>query len=185
MEGYPVPNFEYSRAEASMWAANLMARQDWVILDTETTGLASTAEIIEVAIVDHTGRTVFDTLVKPKGCIDPAAHKVHGITCCMCENAPDWPLVAKILNKVVSAKTVIIYNIEFDTRLIGQTCKLYNMRFKGWNDAACAMKWYSQWVGEWNYHYGNYRWQRLRGGDHTALGDCKATFNLIKEMAKA
>ncbi|NJO78661.1 MAG: hypothetical protein HC827_09085 [Cyanobacteria bacterium RM1_2_2] len=45
------------------------------------------------------------------------------------------------------------------------------------------MKWYSQWVGEWNELHGDYRWQKLPSGDHSALGDCRATLTIIQEMA--
>jgi DNA polymerase-3 subunit epsilon len=45
------------------------------------------------------------------------------------------------------------------------------------------MQWYSQWVGEWNDYHQDYKWQRLPGGDHSALGDCKATLEVIRRMA--
>jgi DNA polymerase-3 subunit epsilon len=47
----------------------------------------------------------------------------------------------------------------------------------------CAMQWYAQYVGEWHDYWGNYRWQRLPGGDHSALGDARATLSLLKRMA--
>ena len=40
---------------------------------------------------------------------------------------------------------------------------------------------YAQFVGQWNDQYGNYRWHKLRGGDVTALGDCLATLDLIRD----
>jgi DNA polymerase-3 subunit epsilon len=45
------------------------------------------------------------------------------------------------------------------------------------------MHWYAQFVGDWNEYHGNYKWQRLPGGDHSALGDCRATLAVLKEMA--
>jgi hypothetical protein len=48
---------------------------------------------------------------------------------------------------------------------------------------ACAMSNYASFVGEWNDYHGNYKWQRLPGGDHSAIGDCLATLELIKKMA--
>lgn len=49
----------------------------------------------------------------------------------------------------------------------------------------CAMQWYSQWVGEWNDYHGNYKWQKLPGGNHTAYGDCLATLLVIEKMARS
>lgn len=43
---------------------------------------------------------------------------------------------------------------------------------------------YSQFVGDWDRYRNAYRWQKLWGGDHTALGDCRATLARIAEMAK-
>lgn len=31
----------------------------------------------------------------------------------------------------------------------------------------------------------NYRWQRLPGGDHSALGDCWATLKVLQKMAES
>ena len=42
---------------------------------------------------------------------------------------------------------------------------------------------YAQFVGEWNPRHGDYRWQRLPSGDHSAIGDCRATLALIHKMA--
>ncbi len=47
----------------------------------------------------------------------------------------------------------------------------------------CAMVAYAQYVGEMNHKGTGYKWHKLRGGDHTALGDCRATLGLIRRMA--
>ena len=47
----------------------------------------------------------------------------------------------------------------------------------------CAMGWYSQYVGEPGKR-GGYRNQKLPGGDHSALGDCRATLAVIETMAR-
>ena len=44
---------------------------------------------------------------------------------------------------------------------------------------------YAKFVGEWNNYHGNYRWQKLEGGDHSAAGDCLATLEVIRTMAGA
>lgn len=43
---------------------------------------------------------------------------------------------------------------------------------------------YSEFVGEWNDYFGNNKWQKLPGGDHSAVGDCLATLEVIKYIAK-
>lgn len=48
----------------------------------------------------------------------------------------------------------------------------------------CAMKLYATWWGDWSEYHGNYKWQRLPGGDHSALGDCRATLALLRRIAE-
>jgi DNA polymerase-3 subunit epsilon len=45
------------------------------------------------------------------------------------------------------------------------------------------MGWYSQFVGEPGKR-GGYKYQKLPGGDHSALGDCRATLKVLKDMAR-
>ena len=66
--------------EATQWAHELLERPDWVILDTETTGLDGSAEIISITVMSSTGEILLDTLLKPSGCIPQDASAVNGIT---------------------------------------------------------------------------------------------------------
>lgn len=43
---------------------------------------------------------------------------------------------------------------------------------------------YAQWYGEYSEYWGDYKWQPLPGGDHTALGDSLAALECLKEMAR-
>ena len=51
-----------------------------VYLDTETTGLDSKAEIVEISIVDHDDTLLFESLVRPTRPIPPDSSRVHYIT---------------------------------------------------------------------------------------------------------
>ena len=57
------------------------------------------------------------------------------------------------------------------------------MKPRFYNSVHCAMRQYAKYCGEWNSYYNNFKWQPLSGGDHSALGDCRATLELIKRMA--
>jgi DNA polymerase-3 subunit epsilon len=183
------PNIETDRIAAAKWAADLLGREDWVILDTETTGFSGNAEVIQISVIDHQGQPLLDTLVKPIGEIGAEAAAVNGITVEKCESAPTWPNVYPKLCKVVAGNEVVSVNEMFDTRMIRQTCETWQLDpTEMWDTEhtfinACAMLKYSQWVGDWNYRRGNYKWQKLPGGDHTGLGDCRAVLNVIRGMA--
>lgn len=101
------------------------------------------------------------------------------------ENAPAFKEIYQKTRKIIEGKTVIIYNAAFDTRLLLQTSRRYRLPslFDHEEQGECAMLMYSAWVGE-EWPFGGYKWQKLVGGDHTALGDCLATLEIIKKMAQ-
>jgi DNA polymerase III epsilon subunit-like protein len=84
-----------------------------VYLDTETTGLGDGAEIVELCVLDHAGRVVVDTLVKPRRRIPPEASRLHGITGAMVANAPTWADVWPDVEAALTGQRVAIYNADY------------------------------------------------------------------------
>lgn len=85
----------HDRDAAIFWARTLFPprhpRQDWVILDTETTGLDTMAEIVEISIIASDGHVLLDTLIRPSNPIPPAATAIHHISDLMVVAAPTFP----------------------------------------------------------------------------------------------
>ncbi len=52
----------------------MIARNNWLVLDTETTGLVAPAEVIQIAIVNPEGQVLLDSLVSPAQPIPPRRH---------------------------------------------------------------------------------------------------------------
>jgi DNA polymerase-3 subunit epsilon len=173
------------KEKASFWARGLLERNDWVILDTETTGMSPTDEIVQMAILSPEGTVLLDTLIHPSQPIPASATAVHGITDSEVEDAPAFKEIYPEIKNIISGKTVIIYNAAFDLRILVQTARRYRLLplFEHKEQVECAMLMYSAWVGE-EWPYGGYKWQKLTGGDHTALGDCRATLEVIKKMGR-
>jgi len=176
---------ETDRERAAEWARDLLERSDWVILDTETTGISPYDEIVQIAIVASDGRVLCDTLVRPTRTIPPEATAIHGISDADVRDASLFPDVYGRVREILSGKRVIIYNAQFDLRLIRQTLTLHNLLPYDLDSdqAECAMLVYSAWVGE-RWSDGGYKWQKLENADHSAVGDCLATLALIKKMAQ-
>ena len=88
-----------------------------VYLDTETTGLSANAgaKIVEVAIVDDSGRTLLNTLVDPRVTIPWQATSVHGITNDMVGGMPNLNSLMPQIRETITGETVVIYNSTFDT----------------------------------------------------------------------
>jgi DNA polymerase III subunit epsilon len=176
--------------EAIAWARQQFER-GFLILDTETTGLhAGFNEIIEVAVIDHLGKKLFESRIRPqepekmfeRGSRGVCAHDIHGIDPEQLEDAPAFPQVYMKLRDILKGQRLIIYNREFDLSMLRGDCRRHNLPTLKFKWDACAMEWYSQYVGEERYN-GGYYWQSLNGG-HTALEDCLAVLERMKRMAK-
>jgi DNA polymerase III subunit epsilon len=178
------------------WAKLILEKDNWCILDTETTGLGDSAEIVEIAAITSTSQ--YRSLVKPCTTISEGASKIHGITEDQVSDAPYFESAFLETWKTAKGKDLIIYNADFDLSLIRQSLKARGIQiafptsdrrgcriFVNGGSIHCAMHYYSQWIGEWNDYHENYKWQKLPGGDHSALGDCRATLEIIKQMAGA
>lgn len=104
--------------------ARAYLEENAIIIDTETTGLDSDAEIVEIAICDARGLLEFSALVKPTKPIPPEASNVHGITDEAVALARPWPQVQNIINAICFGRTVLAYNAGFDQRMVKQSMLL-------------------------------------------------------------
>ena len=171
--------------ESIVWARRILKRRnDYVIVDTETTGLGEADEIIQLAAIDPSGNILFDSNICPsrQTQISHGATAIHGLTMEMLRDCPRFSDLAIPLRKALGVKLIVTYNALFDARLYLQSYLIAG-GYLTKQDWECAMHWYAKYVGEWNYYHNDYKWQKLAGGDHTALGDCFATLRLIEKMA--
>jgi DNA polymerase III subunit epsilon len=172
------------RNKAIEWAKSILDRpNEYYILDTETTGLEN-PEIIELGVIDLAGNEIINQRFCPDSGISGKATQIHGLTHEILENEPEFYSIMDRLEQIVFQRQVLIYNFYFDHTAICQTYEFYNTVIPSFS-GDCVMHWYSQFCGEWNEHRGNYRWQKLPGGDHSAIGDCRATLAVIKHMAES
>ena len=172
------------RCEMVDWAVSVLARDDLVILDTETTGLDVSDDPVQIAVIDRNGATLFNSLIKPR---DPArllegAARVNGIYPQDVENAPSFPAIYPALAAALRGCFVVVYNADYDLPLLAETCEYHSLPHLPYAGADCAMLAASQWFGWWSYYWQGYQWQPLPGGDHTALGDCLATLEVLRAM---
>lgn len=170
-------------ANAVAVARDLLFDEALVILDTETTGLDGEAEIVEIAIIDRTGSVILNQRIRPHAPIPAAASAIHGIIDADVEKCPTFDQVLPEITRVLEGKTVCIYNAAYDIRLIMQSMVAAGAHDPPLYMATCAMELYATWTGDWNDYHQSYKWQRLPAGDHSALGDCKATLEVLKRMA--
>ncbi len=170
-----------------------------VILDTETTGHGSDAEIVEISIIDAvSGENLFTSLVKPSQPIPADAIAIHGITNEDVELAQPFDLLWPFIKDELRNKKVVIYNASYDVRLLCQSL-IATGHSKSVDEvlklnAVCAMDWYSVYYGHWSDYHESYTWHSLvnacaqQGIDtadltaHRAAADCEMTRRLVNTV---
>ena len=176
----------------------LLDREDVLILDTETTGFKSDSEVLQVSAIDTLGQTRFDEYVLPNKPIPREAAKIHGLTESKLKefNARPWAEYHDRFTELTTrtATFVLVYNLDFDTRLIRQTCEMqsppvYFVPYKG----RCIMKEYAahrrvpnQW-GSWKWHKlanaAKYERATNQPDIHNSLNDCEIVLDLMRKVA--
>jgi DNA polymerase-3 subunit epsilon len=178
--------FDAARDAAIEWARATLADPTAVILDTETTGLGPDDQIVQIAVLGIDGRELLNELVRPTCPIEPGAQALHGIGMEQLLDKPGFEEIFRKLAEVTNRRKVVIYNADYDVRIIRQSSNEKCVSDGPWEpEYTCAMIEYAQFCGDWNEYRGNFRWQRLPGGDHSAIGDCWATLDIIRKMAEA
>lgn len=132
-----------------------------VYLDTETTGLKNDDEIIEISIIDDEGGVLLESLVKPKKRIPPDATAVHGLRDEDVQNAHPWPIVWQQVKSVLFGRLVVIYNAEFDLRLMQQSLQRHNLPWKEKINSADMLRLYAAFRAEPDLRRGSYRLHSL------------------------
>ncbi len=183
-----------ARQDAILYAQQIIGLRP-VFLDTETTGLKQSDEIIEIAILDAGGQTLLDTLVRPSQPIPPDSTAVNGITNDMVRSErfwnQVWPKVAGILDR----KLVIAYNAKFDESMMRQSNLRYRIPWKITWQFRDLLELYSMFRGDWNSftgitrHYSLEEARRASGialpNAHRALADTLLARELLNYIANA
>lgn len=100
--------------ERQRWAAAALVDPDVLVLDTETTGLADDARIVELAVLNSRGEVLLDTLLQPGVPVPGEAADIHGITTEALVGAPTFSDVLVQLTGLLDGKRCLIYNKWFD-----------------------------------------------------------------------
>lgn len=176
--------------------------EGFIILDTETTDLYG--EVIELAIIDSNGSTVFNHKIKPRERkITKTAESIHGITMEMLEGEEYLSFYLDELRDIFAKnKNLVIYNKAFDIECLNVSLNVndepeFKFGFKCMDlKIKCAMEDYACYYNQYNDYFWSYTWQKLTTAaerfdfdftnikPHEALSDCLMTLHVVKSMAQ-
>jgi DNA polymerase-3 subunit epsilon len=184
---------ERFRRQAVEWARGLFALPRFLIIDSETTGLGSDDELCSIGIIDGSGNTILDSLIKPTRPIPWNVTRIHGITDRHVADAPTFADLYPQIAELLANEVVVVYNLSFDRRMLAQSGALHRLPAFRYREVHCAMLEYAKFHGEWNYSRGGYRWHKLADAcgycdikavnTHSAVGDSLLTLQLIRHIA--
>ena len=156
-----------------------------MVLDSETTGLGNPIDFVEVGVVSGRGESLFDSLIEPSCHVDPRASRVHGHTAESLAGQRRFFEVYPDLLNVLWGKRVVVYNASYDRRVWDASVRRLGARAALAGELApweCAMRAFAAYVGERSKRGGS-KSHKVSGGDHTAIGNARATLRLIERMA--
>lgn len=162
--------------------------EEFVVLDTETTGLTNADEVVEVAVTDMHGNPLYSQRFMPTKEVDPGAMRVNHLSKRVLAGNPQFSATEwENIKVAIAGRKVLGHNISFDKRLISQTLKRYGITddtdivFTGMYDSKDIAK---KWLVAKSYSLNNLTTQIgiVREEQHEAADDCRMTVEFLKRL---
>lgn len=141
--------------------AKELLEQKPVYIDTETTGLKTTDEIVEISVIDSDGSLLFSSLVKPNQPIPVEAEIIHGITNAMVSGSRTWPILWPQIRSILYGRLIAAYNSPFDQRMMEQSMIKYRLPWRENLKFLDVMNLFSEYRGDWDPIRGSWRLYKL------------------------
>jgi DNA polymerase III epsilon subunit-like protein len=150
----------------------------YVIIDTETTGLAHPITACEIAwVVIDENLNVLDQevhLTDPEQAIHPGAEAVHGLSWESVKGKPNNATICKMLPRPI---LWIGYQCSYDIGVIGEHVEF--------TDSLCVLALARRWIKGTTNHKLSTLKTELKLSDqasHSALGDCLTTLEVLQHI---
>lgn len=166
-----------------------------LVLDTETTGVDSKAEVLQFSAIWGHGNLALNTYIKPSHTTEwLRAMAVNNITPDDVAKSPNMEVIApKIERLFKKAKVIVGYNLSFDLRMLRQNG--INLPPEDKVEYVDLMIPFAKIYGVKNYKTGQYKWQKLltcakyygysKNEWHDSFADAEATLFCFKKMLES
>jgi len=181
------------RRSALIWARETVIAADVIFLDTETTGVKPTDDIVDIAVISTGGDVLFQQLVKPSRPIPSDTAAFNGISNAMVADAPDLRDVYPVLTALLADRVVVAYNVDFDRSMLEAAATRRGLAPLESTTWSCAMEAYAAYNGESSWHRPGFRWMSLEKATarlgipkptHRALADAEACRAVVHALAR-
>lgn len=167
------------------WVEKMYA-EGFIILDVKTTGLSTMHdEIIQIAIIDHHGAVLMDTMVNPPhpelmfktgNGTRITAFEVNQIHPDQLKSAPTFGEIHADIQTIIDGKHCLIYNDDFDYWMLHNQCLRLNLPPLTFSTRYSVMHYWASWHESSRSRFG------LEGGGFTAIDDCVAILDVMRRM---
>lgn len=120
-----------SKEECRQWAIEVLCEPSAIILETQTTGLSRDAQVIQICIIDTSGKVLFDSYIQPTIAVTPEAFRVHCISMDILQFAPRFDSIRSELEYITSRSIVLSYNHYFEERVMSVPCRSRGNQLNG------------------------------------------------------
>lgn len=181
------------RRSALLWSREVVLSPNVVFLDTETTGVKPTDDVVDIAVVSNAGEIVFEHLVKPSKPIPSDTAAFIGVSNKMVANAPDLEEIYPALAEALAGRVVVAYNAEFDRAMLSSALARRGLPWLESTRWSCAMEAYAAFNGESSWHRPGFRWMSLEKATarlgipkptHRARADAEACRAVVQALAR-
>lgn len=163
-----------------------------LVLDTETTGVDATAEVLQFSAIWANGREAMNIYIKPTHTLEwPRAMSVNHISP---QDVSSCPVMSEVKGKIEAllrqSKAIVGYNLPFDLGMLYHNgIELPSEQNVEFIDLMIP---FAEVFGEWSDYFDDYKWQKLvtcakyygyQGDEwHDSLADTRATLHCFKAM---
>lgn len=160
----------------------------FAVIDFETTGLIPERNdrVVEVGLVlvDDNGQIEqeWTTLVNPRR--DVGATHIHGLRAGDLLDAPEFGDVADQILSLVTGRTVVAHNANFDMRFLRNELDRAGYIISSHPPALCSMKWSGRLVGPAKLQHVCEALGVELMDAHSAMGDARATAGLLAQLRR-
>lgn len=185
--------------DRAILGAREILEEDFVVFDTETTGLQTEGpnpdEAVSLGLVSKDGDILMDTLLRHSKPSGAKALAVHGHTWEETRQAPRLQTVWKEFNQHIDGKQILCYCVgNYDAKILINTCCAHGVPTLDLRRRTIqVLDKFAMFYGQYNDHRGNYMWKSLTfaaeffgidtAGAHGAAADGLMTLGVVEAMA--